>query len=272
MNKFSFNRWRLMKEFADYGHEKSIDQKVHKELGGTSAFKGDNPIDPINSHLIIKELKRLPPLGVFNAQDKWTDVLEWGYNAGALQIDITPLGSYKIMVRKKIKDLQGETHWICKKVLPLNENDHNKNEIPLAHEIYDNLQEINKEMVEGPLKEFPEFDRLALDLFGEVKRKYPAYIMFPFGMKKISENYYKIIFEFRGHGVEAPADARALQFNIDFLWDNKKGLLRCWGYDIDTAKKSYSWYPAVSEWDEYFSPAQEPKEIIEAVVQCFLTY
>lgn len=271
MNKLSFKRWKIFKEFADYGFGKSMDQKAH-EMGGTVPFEGDSPIDPIDSELIINELKRLPPLGVFHAYEKFNDVLEWGNNVGSLQINITPLGSYRINLRRKIKDLQGENTWICKKVIPLIENEHNTNEINLAHDIYDNLKVINEEMIEGPLDHFEDFDRLAGSLTDELKRNYPAYIMFPVGTKKQNEDYYKIIFEFRGQGVEAPGRARAMQFHVDLLWDKSKGLIRSWGYDIDSDKRKPSWYVGISEWDEQFSPSQDKKEIIEAIKNCFMVY
>lgn len=271
MNKLSFKRWKIFKEFADYGFGKSMDQKA-QEMGGTVPYEGEGPIDPIDSEMIINELKRLPPLGPFDAYSKFENSLEWGNNTGALQIDITPLGSYKIIVRRKIKDLQGENTWICKEVIPLDENEHNSNEIPLAHQIYDKLIAINETMIEAPILEINDFDKLAFSLFNECKKTYPSYIMFPIGMKKINEDYYKIFYEFRGQGVEAPGRIRAMQFDIDLFKDKQKGLIRCWGYDIDSDKRKTSWFPSPSEWDEWFSPSQKHKEIIEAVTNCFMTY
>jgi hypothetical protein len=195
-----------------------------------------------------------------------------GDQAGAIKIDVSPLGSYKIIARRKIKDIQGEDTWVCKKVFPLDENEHNNNEIPLAHSIYDDLVEINKTLLEGPKREFPEFERLVEKLTSAVRQNYPSYCMFPKGLKKMNEDYFKIYFEFKGHGVEAPTRGRAEQFDIDVLWDRNKGLVRIWGYDIDSKVRQHTWNVQPSEFDEWFSPSQPPEEIIEAVVSMFMTY
>ena len=96
--------------------------------------------------------------------------------------------------------------------------------------------------------------------------------MFPIGMYKKSENYHKYVFEFRGGGVEAPTAGRAEQFNIDLLWEPKRGLIRCWGYDIDSTTRQHSWKVQPSEWDEYFAPTQDTKEIVESISRIFMTY
>jgi hypothetical protein len=96
--------------------------------------------------------------------------------------------------------------------------------------------------------------------------------MFPIGMYKKSENYHKYVFEFRGHGVEAPTGGRAEQFNIDLSWNQNKGLIHCWGYNIDSTTRQHSWKVQPSEWDEYFAPTQDTKEIVESISRIFMTY
>lgn len=265
MAKLDFKTWL---EMADYGFD-----KVKKPTGAKAPPDDALPIDPIDSHLIIRELRRMPPLGQFLPEVKWNDVINWGNEVGALQIDISPLGSYKIVTRRKVKDLQGETTWICKGVLALNEeSEYNKNEPEIADELYQTLKEVSGQMIQGPAKEYPHFEKLANALNNATAREYPDYCMFPVGFKKISDDYYKCVFEFRGHGMEAPTTMRAEQFDIDLYWDKKKGLIRCWGYDIDSQTKQHDWRVMPSEWDEWFSPGQPIKEICEIVVGIFMTY
>lgn len=274
MNKLSFKRWALLKEWADFGMGKTLADKdlASEEIGGTVPHEGDSPIDPVDSEMIMNELIRLPPLGLFSARSKMSNILEWGYNAGALQVYISPLGSYKSIIRRKVKDLQGETTWVCKKVVDFNENEHNQNEIPLAHEIYECLLEINKEEHDAPKMMYEDFDKLAYKIFNEVKRHYPAYCMFPIGMKKMDEGYYKIIYEFRGHGVETPGGSRAEQFNIDIFWDKNKGLTKIWGYNIDSKVRQHTWAIQPSDFEEWFSPTQPIENVVENVKTILMTY
>jgi len=272
MNKLSFKRWQTLKEWADFGFEKKLADMKSDSLGGTVPAEGANPIDPVDSEMIMNELIRLPALGYFSPRAKMSNILEWGYDVGALQVYISPLGSYKTIIRRKTRDLQGEATWICKDVVDFSENEHNKNEIPLAHEIYDCLIEINKNEYDSPKMEYPEFDTLAYKLFNEVKRHYPAYCMFPIGMKKMDEGYFKIIYEFRGHGVEAPTASRAEQFNIDLFWDKNKGLMKCWGYNIDSKMRQHTWTIQPSDFEEWFAPTQDIKKIVECIKIILMTY
>ena len=274
MNKLSFKQWTLIKEWADFGWGKTLADKdaLMGDMGGTVPHEGSGPIDPVDAEIIMNELVRLPPIGFFNARSKMSNVLEWGYNVGAMQVYLSPLGSYKSILRRKTKDLEGEITWICHEVIDFDENEHNQNEIPLAHKIYDCLLEINKQEYDSPKMIYEEFDRLAYKLFNEVKRHYPAYCMFPIGMKKMDEGYYKIIYEFRGHGVETPGQGRAEQFNIDLLWDKKKGLVHCWGYNIDSKVRQHSWAVQPSDFDEWFAPTQSIEKIVKNVKTMFMTY
>lgn len=264
MEKITFRNWL---EFADYGFDRKETVK-----GGTKILDDAGPINPIDSSVIMSELKKMPPLGVWPARWSWQDIMEWGRDVGAIKIDISPLGSYKIIARRKIKDLQGENTWVCKKIIPLDENEHNDNEIPLAHNIYEHLEKISEENLDSPARSYPEFEKLVHTMRNSVTRDYPSYCMFPVFTKKMNEDYFKYVFEFRGHGVEAPTRARAEQFNIDLFWDRKRGLIRCWGYDIDSSVGQHSWKPQPSEWDEYFAPTQPLEEIVEAVSAAFMTY
>lgn len=269
MGKLSFKHWAVLKEWADFGFErKSIEKNICDQDNEEVHLLGH-----INSDIITNELVRFPPVGYFSARQKMSNLLEWGYDVGALQMFISPLGSYKAIIRRKTRDLQGEETWICQDIIDLNEkNGINNEEIPLAHKIYECLNEIHKKEYDSPKSEYKEFDRLANVLFNEVKRNYPAYIMFPIGMKKMSEDYYKIIFEFRGNGVEAPHQRRVEQFNIDLFWDNKKGLMKCWGYNIESKMRQRTWNVEPSDFEEWFAPTQDIKKIVEAVKTILMTY
>lgn len=268
-----FTDWMRLKginEMANYGFENSSNLGP---VGGTRDVKGEDPYHPLNTEEIIDELVRQKPLGIYKPRSQ-PDIVEWGEHVGAMRVEFSPLGSYKAFVRRKIKDLKGENTWICKHIWPLqNESKHMDKEVPVAHEMYEHLEKLSMTLIDSPKKDFPEFDRLANKLISAVRMNYPSYCMFPAGMKKVNEDYYKVYFEFRGHGQQSPKDhGRVEQFDIDLFWDRKKGLIRCWGYNIESAKSQHSWIIQPSEFDEWFAPSQEPEEIIECVKKIFMGY
>lgn len=257
------------KEWANFGFG---EKKSKAPMGGTKSVTGHKPIDIIHSDKIIQEIISLPPLGSLQLNQKYEDLLEWGNDVGAIQLQCTPLGSYKIVIRRKIADLLGESNWVCKKIFPLEEGYHNTREEVYANDIYSYVSKLNETLTDRAIKDYNNFNKLSLKLFASVRQTYPSYCMFPVGMMKVNENYHKYVFEFRGHGVEAPTAARAEQFNIDLLWDQKKGLIRCWGYDIDSTTRQHSWKVQPSEWDEWYAPTQNFNEIIDSVSKIFMTY
>ncbi len=259
----------MFKEWADFGFER---KKEENPSDSTNPDKPE-PNDPIDSELVMKELKHLPPIGDCPPRWTWHNIMEWGDGKlGTVRVNISPLGSYKMIIRKLTKDLLGEKVWVCKKVVPFNESGYNLNEIPLANDVYDKVVEIHKEMLDRPDRNAPDFDKLVYGMVSATTRHHPSYCMFPMGVKKMNEDYYKIYFEFRGHGVETPGSGRAEQFDIDILRDKEKGLIRIWGYEIDSSMKQHSWQVQPSEFDEYFCPSQNIKTIIENVVNIFMTF
>lgn len=267
-----FGEYAQLREWADYGFEKSSSTGPQ---GGSKDIENDEkPYHMFNTEQVIGELVRQKPLGIYEGRKKRPGIVEWGHEVGAMRMEFSPLGSSKAFVRRKIKDLNGEVTWICKYVWPLgNETQLQDKEMLLAHDMYEHLEKLSVEMIDTAQKEYPEFERLAGKLTSAVRMNYPSYCMFPVGMKKINEDYYKIYFEFRGHGVLAPVrQMRNEQFDIDLFWDKKKGLVRCWGYNIESPSKERSWRVSPSEWDEWFAPSQPMEEIIECVKKIFSTY
>lgn len=257
-------------EWANYGFEK---RNSLEPVGGTMDIKGELPFNPLKTEEILEELAR--PLGVYKPIVS-PDIIKWGEEeVGALQIEVSPIGSSKIFSRRKIKDLRGETTWICKNIYPLtNENKLMGKETTIASEIFENLQKLSMEMIDFPSKTYPDFERLVNKLTHNVLMTYPSVYMFPTGSKKLSENYYKIYFEFRAMGMSRlrKNSSRAEQFDIDIFFDKQKGLVKIFGYDIDSNQKQHSWQVQPSEFNEYFAPSQSHKEVIDCVSKMFLVY
>lgn len=264
-----FKRFVNIVEFAEFGFGSKL---MKRPMGGTKTIAGHKVIDIIHSSKIIGEIVNSGSIGNHKPNQRFQNLIEYGSEPGAIQLHLTPLGSYKIITRRLASAINGEQVWICKKVFPLEEGLHNTIEEVYASEIHDYMTGLNEENLDAPSVEFKDFNKLSLRLFANVRKTFPSYCMFPIGLFKKSENYHKCVFEFRGHGVEAPTASRAEQFNIDLLYDKKLGLIRCWGYNIDSSTKQHSWRVQPSEWDEWFAPTQKFDEIVDAISKIFMTY
>ena len=119
---------------------------------------------------------------------------------------------------------------------------------------------------------FNDLKKLSWKMWDRCKAIFPSYIMFPIGLKQMSENYYKIVFEFKGYGVEAPSSMRAEQFNIDIHFNKKTGIIKVWGYNIDSDIGQHTWKVQISDFNEWFAPSQPIEEIVKAVHNSLMTY
>lgn len=248
-------------KFADYGFQRQDD--------APKPDRGDKPIRPFNCGTLMAELARMP-LGPNGANRTWYDLTEWGQGPGAVRVEISPLGSYKATIRRQVQDLEGETAWVCKQVFPLGNESHN--EVSLAHEIFGQLREISGQLLDGPQAKHPNFPHLARELASEVQRNYPGRFMFPVGTAVQSQDYYKVMFEYKGQGVEAPGGLRTERFDIDLAWDPRRGLTRCWGYEIASPVGRHEWRVMPSDFDEWFAPNQPADEVVACVSKLFNTY
>lgn len=244
-------------------------------LGGTDIMKGDGVFQHIKPSIIVNELMQMPPLGPLEATNKVDDEVQWGNEEGAIKVTITPLGSMRATTKRMTRDLQGNKTWILESVHPISDYKDQYKEVEIANKVFDKINEITNTPTNGPDGDYEEIERLAQKLWHTTKKQHPSYIMFPTQLRKQTENYYKLVYEFRGQGMGAPVSGRtgrAEQFNIDLVYYPEKGLIRCFAYDIDSTAKERKFILEPSEWDEYFSPKQEDNLIIENIVKLFLQY
>ena len=270
MNRLSFGYW-LKNEMADYG----FGDVTNKILGGTDPMPGDNLFQPIDTSLIMNELVKMPDLGSIEAVQIWDDCIQWGTEVGAFSASVSPRGSMRVVTRRLTKDLEGKPTWICKEVYGISDFDDQHKEKQIAHRVFDKISEMNQENIDTPVKDYEDLEKLAWKLWQTTKKQHPSYIMFPTTLRKQDENYYKLVYEFRGQGVGSPYNGktgRAEQFDIDLVYYPKTGLIRCFGYDIDSSSRERKFYVSTMEWNEYFSPHQDENKIIESIVKMFLQY
>jgi hypothetical protein len=265
-NKIEFVKWLSLQEYADYGF---ADKLKNKQTSSGLKEKPENVIFKVDEFLdILTEILESDNLKIIR---KWTEEIHWSDNGHYMEVNVNPLGSLRITTRKFIKDIKGNKTPLCKDVFDL-DKEHNGKENLVAEKIYKRIKRIRENNYDHAVSNYSGLEKLSKILFKACLETYPSYIMFPKGLKKMDDNYYKIFFEFKGNGAGVPGNSRAEQFDIDLNYDKEKGLIRCWGYNIDSPMKQREFIPQTSEWNEYFSPNEKPEKIVMMMIKTLMTY
>lgn len=265
--KLSFKKW-LVESSDIFGFEK-INNQIPLEV------QDEYPITPINIENMMNELLRTK-LNETSPFSKFLHHIQWGTHNGATQMVVSPLGSFKSIIRRLQTNLLGESVWICKKILPYKDVMHANLKIDedLAHILFDEIQKTNEKHVESAIGDYKNLENLIVQLVRKCQEPSILPKLFIFrGVRELKHNEnYIIHFECRGQGVETPGSGRLEMFSIDMSYNPKTGLVRSIGHDVQSPKKGHRWTPQPSEWDEYFSPAQDNSEIIKCICGALSTY
>jgi hypothetical protein len=253
-----------------------------KDLFGFEAIKAppkkiedEGPVMPVSADIIMEFLLAQ----TINGQEGFSsyhDQIQWGRNPGAVRMVISPLGSFKSIIRKLQTDLKGESVWVCKEVIPYKEilRASLKLDEAIAEDVLKKIEKHWEGDIEAPSGDYEGLENLTVRVAEASRRKeiLPEAMVYR-GVRMIEKNkHYNIHFEMAGHGVEAPGSARVEQFSIEMAYDKNSGMIRSFGHDVQSPTKGHLWYPQPSEWDENFSPSQDPSEIVSAICAAFSTY
>lgn len=264
----TFKQWILSEGKDIFGFKRQPEIKADDT-------EGENPLKPINADIIIEEMMK-SEVGGIEPFSAYPDQIQWGVDTGAVRMVISPLGSFKSIIRKLHLNLLGEEVWVCKKVIPYRDMKHASEEYDerLAGTLLEDVVKSHKDPVSAPNDNYEGLERLVTRIYREATRaNIMPNIFIPMGIRQVVKNKnYLMHFECRGHGVEAPNSGRLEAFLIDMSYDPKTGMIRSFGHDVQSKVKGHVWYPQPSEWDEYFSPSQPEEEIISCVADAFSTY
>jgi hypothetical protein len=266
--EISFKKW-LVESKDIFGFEKKIVQpKEERE-------QEQKPIQAISVESMMEELLRMP-LNEQKPFSKFMNHIQWGTHNGATQMVVSPLGSFKSIIRRLQTDLEGNQAWICKNILPYKDifNANKKVDENLAYMLFYEVEKANINQLESAIGNFSNLENLVVKLTREVQKPNIKPEIFIFmGTKEMKHNeHYIIYFECKGQGVETPGSGRLEMFAIEMFYDMKKGLIRSFGHDVQSPKKGHVWYPQPSEWDENFSPAQPMAEVVDCIASALSTY
>ena len=264
----NFRNWMVSEGKDLFGFDRRKDPEIKKD-------RDDMPIDPIDADTIMESLmsRKIDDMEAFS---NFHDQVQWGRNPGAIQMVISPLGSFKSIIRRLQDNLLGERVWVCKKVMPYRDllNAKISSEQDMTDIMFEAIEKCGAGEMEPADREYSGLEKLTLRVAGDARKEAikPELMVFR-GVRMVEKDrHYNIHFECRGHGVEAPGGMRLEQFSIDMAYDPNAGMIRSFGYGIQSPTRQHLWQVQPSEWDEIFSPHQNEEEIVSCICSAFSTY
>lgn len=265
----SFKQWLLREGEDIFGFEK----RGKKPIESTGA--NDKPIVDLHSEIVVEYMMAQKVEGLEPVLE-FCNHLRWGKGHGAVEMVISPLGSYKSIIRRQQPDLEGKPIWVCQRIIPYKEylESNEKIDQQLGFILTEEVEKVLKKQTDAPSHEYKELRSLTQKVIRSFQRKDVLPVPFIYVGTREAEagKKYLISFELRGHGVEAPGSARVEQFTAELHYNPSTGMIRSFGYEIQSPTRGHTWYPQPSEWDEYFSSGQKHSEIIECLESALSTY
>ena len=200
---------------------------------------------------------------------RFVNQAQWGETNGAIRVVVG--SQHTIHIERLTSNMQGDPTWITKRVFRINLTEYSRNYQPVAEAIYDQVEDIFNEGLEGPSRKFST-DALA-DLVDDIvdKVKERGHDVFVYDkVKKVNENNYIVQFNARGGGVGAlfktRNEARINQFMIDISYNENYGMLHAMLSTVQSGDEGTSWELTPSIFEGWYSPNQRPHEIMETIL------
>lgn len=263
-----FQEWILLEKRDIFGFDGFADESDDKNLSSKVPVLHRIKLEEVIGELLSN------PLGSKTPYSKFNNSVQWGIGSGSIYMEVSPMGSFKAIIRRLTNDAQGTPAWVCKKVLPF--YDYLNADIgfdeELAKDVFEQIKTTDKSEIESAKTDFDQLEDLSIKIAEVSQLNMPEIFIYK-GIRQVTENsHYIIFFELRGQGVEAPGSARVEQHHIHVSYDKTKGLIKIINNDIQSPIKGREWIPQPSEFEEYFCPTQSFDEIAECVAGALSTY
>ena len=252
-------------------------------MGGKDIFGFEAEIRPIPKRMIeekpVKSLElevltnylakyKLGPKLPYSA---FMNEVQWGFGTGSVRVRINQ--KMKVVVERLNRDFSDNFRWICKKVYQIDRGGaSNGKEEALAQEIFDTVQEVDQQELNGPKKDYEDFENLIGKMVETLKKTASPMFVYE-GVRKVTDQNYIIRWSLRGHGVEARDHRQVYEAQIQVVYDKEAGLIRVTEYRIEghTGGK-HEWKLSVPDHTLYFFPTQPIKEIIDPIANVYYWY
>lgn len=257
-------------EIANFGFGPASKKGHFPGLVRPSVNSAGDPYTKPDIGWVIDRLKQRT-MGLKTSTEEFYGELHVGQGEGRLQILFCPYGGLKAVIRRKHRDLHGESVWVCKRVVVMDDQKYDGHWERLVNDVTDQLTTIFGEMLDTPANDWDRMERLAVRIANRVRSLRPDIFVFE-GVRKKSDDYYIIHFGLRGQGVEGPGAQRVEQFQVSLYYDRDAGYIRSWGNDVTSPTRRHKWDLAPAEWNEIHFPSQSDDEIVDCHVGQLLTY
>lgn len=266
MSYKSFQDWVILEKKDIFGFD------YYAPNGDKGKSSKSPPLHRIKVEEVISELLT-NNLGAKEAYSRFNNSIQWGIGSGSIYMEVSPLGSFKGIVRRLSNDAEGTPIWICKKVMPFYDylNAETAFDRELAKDLIEKIKETDETKLESPDQNYDDLEDLTIKIAEDCQLNMPEMFIYR-GIKMVQENHYIIFFELKGQGIEAPGSTRIEQHHIQVSFNKKKGYIKIFNNDIQSPTKGREWLPAPSEFEEYFFPNQPINEISECVAAALSTY
>ncbi len=260
----SFASW--FNEYADFGLDFTQRPK-EPEMKNR-----DKPLMPLNVEYVVKSLKTTILGEKYAIPNDHFGELQWGSDDGAIRMYFSNFGGNRVIIRKLIHDLAGDPQWICKKVIEV-KNFYDDLPDKLVFQIRENLDKIDYEGLDTPLRDYKGLQRLVIEMASNLRRNTTQKIFMYEGIRVIQQDEkYIIHFGVTGMGVQRRGQKRLDQFAIHVEYHKDNGLIKLSGTPLGDKIDKHRWIYDPSNFIEWFSPAQKQDEILEAVLAHFNCY
>lgn len=266
MNYFNFKNWYITENKKDiFGFSKKETKKEDP----------DDIIDTVNPDLLVNQLLKMN-IGNKNPKSFFNNEIIWSNETNdKIKLEISPYGSLRAIVKRLISDSEGEDKWITKYVHLLPDDYKKINELDFAFKIFDKIKEINKLDVDSNSRKI-NFENLVIKIGEQIKLRKPCKWMIFNKIKKIKDNYYIIMLNMTGSGLESPSGSgpsdKIEQYQIDITYNEKSGIIRSFGTSITSSKHKSQWKLGISDWDEKFITSQKTEEITSCIVNSLKSF
>jgi len=272
MSKFNllFSEWLGKSPEDKYGFAPKL---VHQK----KPFYLEQPIEEFKLGRMIKELINFGPVNNRLIERAWNHEIYYGEGVGRIAVYISPFGSFKIIMRRFVNDLQGNYTSVCRYVFPLvNDFNHrghdDTTEYKVAEAVYDKLKQVDAEPLPAPSKgKTKEFTKVVYKFAEKCRKQHPEILVYE-GIQKKDDHNYLLSFTYKGFGNGLPNSHKAEKFLVNWQYLEEQGIYHTWGYEVVSKSVTRTYTPAPSEWEEFFCPSQHDKTIVDSIHQAFMTY
>jgi hypothetical protein len=254
MEKLRFRQWL---EFANFGFD--------RPKPPYDPNSGNKPVYELQLDYVNRQLRK-SSIGNKMANETMNSGVFWGDGFGAIRVNFTPYGGVRCSIQRQSVDAKGESVWICKKVIDINDY-YCKYPDALVVKILDEAKEVDRGDVEVGVTDFTSLEALTKRVGSYIERKMSQRIFQYEGILETKpDREYIVHWGVTGMGVQRRDQHRVDQYQIIIRYEESTGMITIGSVEVDSPIKSHNWQLEPCSFFEFFSPSQSVQEICDSIL------